>query len=153
MQTNRLPISKPPCPRVTMEGFTLIELMIVVAIVAILGAIALPSYQDYLLRGRIPDATGPLANKRARLELFYDNNRTYEGAECAADSSTSKYFGFTCTADTSTYTITATGKDSMSGFVYTIDQNNTKRTTGLPSGWSGASSTSTCWVTRKDGSC
>ena len=39
------------------HGFTLIEVMIVVAIVAILSAVALPSYNDYVTRGRIPDAT------------------------------------------------------------------------------------------------
>jgi type IV pilus assembly protein PilE len=41
----------------------------------------------------------------------------------------------------------------MSGFVYTIDESNNRRTTGLPSGWTGASASSTCWVTRKNGSC
>lgn len=143
----------PPRKAVRVGGFTLIELMIVVAIVSILAAIALPAYQEYVTRGKIPDATASLANKRARLELFYDNNRTYVGAECATDTTTSKYFTFTCASDASTYTVTATGQGSMSGFTYTIDQNNTKRTTALPSGWSGASASSTCWVTRKDGTC
>jgi type IV pilus assembly protein PilE len=133
-------------------GFTLIELLIVVAIISILAAIALPMYSDYTTRGKIPEATAALANKRARLELFYDNNRTYVGApECDSDSTTSKYFTFSCTTELpDSYVLQALGTGSMSGFTYTINQSNAKATTTVPSGWS---SNSACWVIRKDGSC
>lgn len=133
-------------------GFTLIELMVVVVIIAILGAIAMPIYADYTTRSKIPDATAALANKRARMELFYDNNRTYVGApECDADSTTSKYFSFSCTTELAdSYVLEAVGTDSMAGFVYTIDQSNAKATTSTPDGWS---DNSACWVIRKDGSC
>lgn len=46
------------------QGFTLIEVMIVVAIVAILSSIALPSYTEYVQRGRLVDAHAALANAR-----------------------------------------------------------------------------------------
>ena len=66
-----------------MSGFTLIELMIAVVVVAILTAIALPSYQEYVTRGKITEATSNLADMRVKLEQFFQDNRTYVGA-CAA---------------------------------------------------------------------
>ena len=133
-------------------GFTLIELMVVVVIISILGAIALPIYAEYTTRGKIPEATSALANKRARLELYFDNNRTYVGApECDADSTTSKYFTFACSTELAdAYVLEAVGTGSMDGFTFTIDQSNAKATTSVPGGWS---TNAACWVIRKDGSC
>ena len=134
------------------SGFTLIELMMVVAIVGILAAIALPSYRDYIIRSRIAEATSALAAKRVRMESFYDNNRTYVGApDCAADTTSSKYFTFSCTVSTAnTYTLQGVGSGQMLGFTFTVDQANTRATTSAPAGWATAAD---CWVTRKDGSC
>jgi prepilin-type N-terminal cleavage/methylation domain-containing protein len=53
------------------KGFTLIELMIVVAVVGILTAIAVPSYTNYVIRGKIPEATSQLASKRVQMEQFF----------------------------------------------------------------------------------
>jgi type IV pilus assembly protein PilE len=140
-------------------GFTLIEIMIVIAIVAILAAVGLPSYRNYTIRGKIPDATGNLAAKRVKLEQFYQDNRTYAPtpAGCVTDSTTSKYFDFTtCSGGTETrtatgYTLFAVGKASMAGFSYSVDQTNAKSSTvtGV-SGWTG---NSTCWVARTGGQC
>src|SRR5450631_4724882 len=59
------------------KGFTLIELMIVVAIVAILTTIAYPNYRDYVIRGQLVDATQGLSALRANLERYFQDNRTY----------------------------------------------------------------------------
>ncbi len=141
------------------RGFTLIELMVTVAIVAILASIALPAYGRYVQRGKIAEATSGLAAWRVSMEQWYQDHRTYQavpanGTACATVTvPTSKYFGFTCSAGTAdTYMLTATGDSTngMSGFSYTLDQANAKSSTISATGWSGNAA---CWAIRPDGSC
>ena len=139
----------------TEAGFTLIEVMITVVIVAILAMVAVPSYRDYVTRGNIPEATSRLASKQVQMEQFFQDNRTYVGGgACAADTTASKYFDFTCGATPTAvgYTLTTTGKGAMTGFVYTINQTGAKTSAITTTGWSNPSPNS-CWATRKDGSC
>jgi len=141
------------------KGFTLIELMVVVTVVGILAAVALPAYSNYVVRSKIPDATSNLASKRVMMEQFFQDNHTYVGGDaagspCAPDTTSSKYFTFACTPSPLTaagYTITATGTGTMAGFTYTIDQNNTKITVAVPTGWT--LPTSNCWATNLGGTC
>jgi prepilin-type N-terminal cleavage/methylation domain-containing protein len=68
------------------RGFTLLEVMIVVVIVAILAAIALPNYSDYIKRGKIIEATTGLSDMRTRLEQYFLDNRKYDNAgACGVD--------------------------------------------------------------------
>ena len=133
-------------------GFTLVELMIVVAIVAAMASIALPSYTAYVLRGKTQEATATLSDLRIKMEQFYQDNRTYlDSTFCAPAAGTTKYFTYACTVTPAAlvYTITATGvaAQGMTGYSYTINQANEKSSTVL--GSTGA----TCWLTRKDDSC
>ena len=131
------------------SGFTLIELMIVVAIVAILAAVALPSYSYYIRRGKVMDAVSGLSDMRLRVEQFFQDHRTYAGA-CTAPA-TSPHFAFTCpTANATQFTIVATGQNDMVGYVYSIDQDTNRTTTAFP-GVGGLPKS--CWVLKKDGSC
>ena len=146
-----------PLLRRTHRGFTLIEVMITVAIIGILSAIALPAYRDYITRGRIPEATSQLASKQVKMEQWFQDSRSYRaatGTDCyvgASDTTSSRFFTFTCAASSATaYTITATGTGAMTGFVYTVDQSGNKATTGVPTGWT---TSTTCWVIKKGGVC
>jgi type IV pilus assembly protein PilE len=135
-------------------GFTLIEVMIVVAIIGVLAAIALPNYADYIKRGKIIEATSALSDLRTRYEQWYLANRTYAGAAAVVCPivNNAKAFDITCAGDATTYTGTATGKagGGMTLFSYTINQSNTKASAITEPGWGNLG----CgWVTRKDGSC
>lgn len=62
------------------SGFTLIEVMIVVAIVAILAAVAYPSYQESVRKARRAEAKAALVNAAQQLERLYTQNNSYAGA-------------------------------------------------------------------------
>ena len=59
------------------QGFTLIELMIVVAIVAILAAIALPAYQDYIIRAQVSEGATLLDGTKTSTTEYFENKGTF----------------------------------------------------------------------------
>jgi prepilin-type N-terminal cleavage/methylation domain-containing protein len=143
------------------RGFTLIEVMIVVAIIAILATIALPSYRDYILRGQIVDATTALSTFRGRMEQYFQDNRTYLPAgaftppcRLPVGERTVGSFVVSCEGDpnlTATgYTLSAVGSGSTNGFTFTINQQGTRGTPASPSNWG---TCATRWVTKKGEGC
>ncbi len=139
------------------RGFTLIEVMIVVAIVAILATIAFPAYTDYLRRGQLPEAFTYLSDYRVKMEQYYQDNRNYgSGGTCANAAGTSwntfspsgkKYFNFGCTLTNSGqgFTLRATGAAGRAvGYDYTVDHAGAKATTKF----AGTSTTKACWAVK-----
>jgi len=148
---------RPTGPHQKRAGFTLIEAMIVTAIVAILAAVALPSYTAYVRRSHILEAIARLADARARMEEYFQDERTYVDASggCGAAPNAPAppdAFVITCSATASSFTYTATGRGArgMSAFVYSIDEAGAQATVSVPSGWQ---RTADCWTLRADGSC
>lgn len=132
--------------------------MIVVAVIGILAAIAVPAYNDYVRRGQLPEAFNELSSYRAKMEQYYLDNRNYGSAAVCANSATAnswntfpktiKYFKFECATSNAqqNYTVTATGvSGSAVGHVYTIDHNGTRLTTKFKG--SDLSTAAQCWLT------
>jgi type IV pilus assembly protein PilE len=139
------------------RGFTLIEVLIVVAIIGILASIAIPYYGGYVTRSKIQQATSGLADARVKLEQYFLDNRTYVGGggtwKCGTAQPTARYFTFTCESTASSYTVTASGVagEAMGGFAYTINESNAQGSTFTSRpGWKDSA---TCWVTKEGETC
>lgn len=138
-------------------AFTLVEAMLVVAILATLASIALPSYAAYVQRSRILEGVARLSDARARMEEYFLDQRSYldSGGRCGALPATATdadAFALTCEASPTAFTYRATGirAKGMEAFLFAIDQSGTKSTVSLPPGWS---RTPDCWTIRADGLC
>lgn len=134
--------------RTTLQrGFTLIEVMVTVAIVAILGSIAMPAYTSYVQRGRVPAALDGLNSLYVRLEQRFQDTGSYaNGAACGVSMPSANDFTISCATANGgrEFTATATGSGRMSGYSYTINQLGVRKTTAHPKGVPSAN----CWSTR-----
>jgi type IV pilus assembly protein PilE len=127
------------------RGFSLLELMAAIAVIGILLGIAIPGFRDHLRRGAIEAALAEMSRGQVALEQFFLDNHTYAGAACPAGTDR---FAMTCALGPSTYTITATGSGTVQGFVYTLNEQGVRATTGGDWG-----TNTTCWIIRKGGTC
>ena len=160
MRAEVITVQNVPPLRCRSAGFTLVEVMIVVAIIGILAAIALPAYNDYIRRGQLPEAFGALADYRVKMEQYYQDNRSYGTKDCADGAgappwhtftpSNQKYFTYGCVLTNSGqgYTITATGNAGQVGgssvHTYTINDANARTTTSFK----GATVAQNCWLVK-----
>jgi type IV pilus assembly protein PilE len=152
-------------PVVRQRGFTLIELMIAVVIVAILASIAVPSYTDYVVRGKLAEPQSNLAALRVKFEQYFQDNRTYPTGGCVQAPTTpantqiqvpdTQYFSYGCPiSSATTYLIQASSKPGVGlgdgdDYTYTIDQANNQATTAF----NGNACSATKWVTKKGSGC
>ncbi len=115
------------------KGFTLIELMIVVAIIGILAAVALPAYQDYTARAQASEAASLAAGVKTTIAEFYQSNGEYPDGSTAPKNTdlaaTGTYGSIAVAVDTGVITATMSNSGvaaNLKGktFVYTPDLSN-----------------------------
>ena len=144
------------------SAFTLIELMVTIAIIAILAGVALPSYTQFVTRGKIQEGTGNLLAMRTKMEQYFQDNRSWAPAAPAAQPCQPgsgaqlpgglKHFTISCpTLTATTYVIQVDGLGDLGGLRLTIDQANVRRTVSVPTGWTMPATN--CWISKKSGQC
>ena len=142
----------------SIRGFTLIELMVAVAVVGILTAVAYPSYRDHIVRGHLVDATTALSSFRAEMERHFQDNRSFATVgvfttPCAVAEAqrTVGNFVISCAAVAATsYTLQAVGAGPVAGFTFTVTHQNVRATTAAPGGWN---TCATGWMLKKGQAC
>lgn len=126
-----------------LRGLTLIELMVAMAIVAILASVAIPAYSSYVKRSRVPVGLDALSAFATRMEQRYQDTGNYGSGSCGISNPTATNFTLSCSLTNSGqgYTATATGSGTLSGYTYTVNHQGVRATTAHPNGTNSA-----CWT-------
>lgn len=126
------------------RGFTLVEIMIVVAVMGILASIALPSYNEYVQRAHRSEGAAALTEYNSKMAHYYlDNNNYGAVGDCPLALPSTRYMTITCAVATSqSYTATATGIGDIATTTFTINQADVKATTAFP----GRAAAAACWL-------
>jgi type IV pilus assembly protein PilA len=123
--------------RAVQKGFTLIELMIVVAIIGILAAVALPAYQDYTIKARVSEGILATSQCRTAVAEVYQSGTSANppsagGWGCESASQTTKYVASIVTDDDGMITVTLTSSTDLgaaAGGTITLTPTNTSNVT------------------------
>ncbi len=128
-------------------GFTLIELLTTVVVIAILAAVAMPSYSSYMRKAKFHDAFTTLLALNSQEQLYWTNNHSYGQTACGVGAlpTGTKYFSLTCDLNNSQqgFLITAKGQGDLLNYNFTIDQAGKRVTIDFP-GASGLPAA--CWL-------
>ena len=117
------------------NGFTLIEVMITVAIISILASVALPSYTQYIVRSRLTEGSQSLASMGVTMDQYFMDTGSYlkkasTTGDCGRLSPTNpKYMTYSCSATATTFLAKMSGTLAGTEYEFTLNEIGERKTT------------------------